>query len=259
VPAKAGSGSISVEVGTKSATTTTSFAYDWIGVVTTYAGKAGANGYVDGSSDAARFTDPTGIAVDNNGNIYVAELFKHTIRKISPAGDVSTFAGQAGTSGSDDGTGSVARFNYPTGLAVDQNGNLYVTDQGNFVIRKITSDGVVTTIAGLAGQLGSEDGTGSAARFRNTSGITVDNSGNVYVTDQGNNTIRKITSAGVVTTIAGQVGVAGSNNGTGNAASFNNPTSIAVDNSGNLSHDPQDHSIRCCYHPCWKCWKCWKR
>lgn len=245
VPAKVGSGLVNVQVGTKTAVSTTDFIYDWIGTVTTFAGKAGVGGYVDGSADAARFSDINGIAVDNNGNIYVPELFKHTIRKITPTGVVTTIAGQAGVAGSDNGNGSAALFRYPTGIAVDNNGNLYVTDQGNFMIRKITPAGDVTTLAGLAGGPGSDDGTGTAARFRNTSGITVDGNGTVYVTDHGNNTIRKITPAGNVTTLAGQVLAAGNANGTGSAASFDNPTGIAVDNNGNLFiSDQHNHMIR---------------
>ena len=105
------------------------------------------------------------MAVDGSGNVYVADTNNYTIRKITPAGVVSTLAGLAGTSGSADGTGSAARFNYPHGVAVDSSGNVYVADSGNNTIRKITPAGVVSTLAGLAGSSGSADGTGSAARF----------------------------------------------------------------------------------------------
>ena len=207
------------------------------GVVTTLAGTAGVLGSTDGTGSGASFVFPTGVAVDVSGNVYVADSSNETIRKITSAGVVTTLAG-AQTGGSADGTGSVARFNFPTGVAVDSSGNVYVADQNNRIIRKITSAGVVTTLAGTAGQVGSADATGSAASFFNPTCVAVDASGNVYVTD--NNTIRKITSAGVVTTLAGTfltgtfLTVAGSTDGTGSAASFNQPSGIAVDASGNV-------------------------
>src|SRR2546428_297097 len=135
----------------------------------------------------------------------------------------TTLAGQAGSGGSADGTGSAARFSCPTGVATDSSGNVYVADSSNYTIRKITPAGVVTTLAGLAGSYGSADGTGSAARFEVPFGVATDSSGNVYVADGGNNTIRKITPAGVVTTLAGLAGITGSDDGTGSAARFNAP------------------------------------
>src|SRR5436190_2246642 len=141
----------------------------------------------------------------------------------------TTFAGLP--PGSTDGTGSAARFNSPAGVAVDSAGNTYVADTVNSTIRKITPAGVVTTFAGLAGSTGSTDGTGSAARFNFPSGVAVDRAGtgNIYVGDTSNFTIRKITPAAVVTTLAGSPGVRGGANGTGSAASFELPEGIAVD------------------------------
>ena len=133
--------------------------------ITTLAGRAGSAGSADGTGSAARFYYPRGVAVDSAGNVYVADTGNHTIRKVTPAGVVTTLAGLAGSSGSADGTGSAARFNYPPGVAVDSAGNVYVADTGNHTIRKVTPAGVVTTLAGLAGSSGSADGTGSAARF----------------------------------------------------------------------------------------------
>jgi sugar lactone lactonase YvrE len=204
------------------------------GVVTTVAGLNFTSGSADGTGSAARFNFPEGICADSSANLYVADTVNHTIRKITSGGAVSTLAGLAGSSGSADGTGSAARFNRPSGIAVDNSGNLYVTDRSNRTIRKITSGGAVSTLAGLAGSSGSADGTGSAARFNFPEGICADSSGNLYVADTLNNTIRKITSGGAVSTLAGLAGSSGSADGTGSAARFNGPSGIAVDNSGNL-------------------------
>src|SRR4051812_20684041 len=199
----------------------------------TLAGSAGY-GSSDGTGSAARFNNPFGVAIDSAGNSYVADTSNHTIRKITAAGVVTTLAGLAGTSGSADGTGSAARFFLPKGVAVDSTGNVYVADTNNHTIRKITPAGVVSTLAGFAHSPGSNDGTGSDAAFFNPSGVSVDSVGNVYVADTGANTIRKITPAGVVTTIAGQPGAFGSNDGTGPNAHFLFPTGVTVDSGGNL-------------------------
>src|SRR5439155_12482847 len=129
----------------------------------------------------------------------------------------------AGSPGSDDGTASAARFNVSPGVATDSSGNVYVADTYNYTIRKITPAGVVTTLAGLAGFTGSADGTGSAARFNRPQGVATDSSGNVYVADSSNHTIRQITPAGVVTTLAGLAANPGSAGGTGSAARFSQP------------------------------------
>src|ERR1035441_196004 len=152
--------------------------------------------------------------------------------KADPSYTWSTLAGQLGGTGSVDGAGSTARFNNPSGVAVDSAGNVYVADSQNKTIRKVASDGVVTTLAGSAGQAGSADGTGSAARFDYPQGVAVDSAGNVYVADTYNHTIRKVTSGGVVTTVAGSAGYYGSADGTGSAARFNNPSGVAVDSAG---------------------------
>jgi len=158
----------------------------------------------------------------------VAEKHNNTIRKVTPAGVVTTLAGNANSDpGSTDGTGSAARFDVPQGVAVDSAGNVFVADTYNNTIRKVTPAGVVTTLAGSANDAGSADGTGSAARFYYPSGVAVDSAGNVYVADAGNDTIRKVTSEGVVTTLAGLAGSFGSADGTGSAARFNAPSGIA--------------------------------
>ena len=159
----------------------------------TLAGTAGSFGSTDGTGSAARFYFPQGVAVDSAGNVFVADMFNDTIRKITSAGVVTTLAGLADSSGSTDGTGSAARFNFPTSVAVDSAGNVYVADTTNQTIRKVTSAGVVTTLAGSAGNAGSADGTGSAARFSGPHGVAVDTAGNIFVADRSNHTIRSST------------------------------------------------------------------
>jgi DNA-binding beta-propeller fold protein YncE len=117
--------------------------------------------------------------VDTAGNVFVADYFNFTIRKVTPAGEVTTLAGMAGSPGSANGTGNNARFNYPAGVAVDSAGNVYVADQDNSTIRKVTPEGVVTTLAGLAGSAGSANGTNRAARFSGPQGVAVDSAGNL--------------------------------------------------------------------------------
>ena len=204
------------------------------GAVTTLAGSPGARGNLDGAGTAASFSYPVGLAQTTDGTVYVADAMNHTIRRISVGGGVSTFAGTAGMSGATDGTGAAARFNYPTGLALDSGGNLYVADSTNNLLRKITPAGVVTTLAGLAGVSGSQDGAGSYALFNNPGGLSVDPTGDVYVADTGNSLIRRVTPAGVVATLAGLPGVAGYRNGTLAEAWFNQPRALALDASGNL-------------------------
>jgi arabinan endo-1,5-alpha-L-arabinosidase len=202
--------------------------------ISTLAGQAGIAGSADGAGMAARFNYPADVTADSGGIIYVADTANHTIRRISPAGAVTTLAGLAGSSGSADGTGAAARFNHPAGAAVDGAGNVYVADTDNATIRKITPAGVVSTVAGTAGARGSSDGTGSAASFNGPSGIAADTAGNLYVADTLNHTIRRVTPAGAVSVIAGTAGVSGSADGTGSAARFHGPQGLAIDGAGNL-------------------------
>lgn len=204
------------------------------GAVTTFAGTASIRGSADGTGTAATFSMPNGIAVDAAGNLYVADSMNDTIRKITATGAVTTFAGTAGLSGSANGNGATARFNLPTGLAIDGTGNVYVSDTTNNLIRKITATGDVTTLAGLDGVSGSQDGTGGTAFFNHPNGLTIDSAGNLYVADTGNSVIRKITPAGTVTTIAGLAGIAGLLDGGGSDAFFNQPQALGIDAGGNL-------------------------
>ncbi|HMJ04986.1 MAG TPA: putative Ig domain-containing protein [Chthoniobacterales bacterium] len=212
------------------------------GVVSTFAGLSGSSGASDGTGSAARFFLVDGLAADGAGNVYVADSY--TIRKITPSGLVTTLAGQFGSQGNADGTGSAARFSGPSSVAVDDAGYVYVADKGNNTIRKITPQGDVTTLAGLAGSPGSVDGAGSAARFNYPEGITADAGGNLYVADASSNTIRKITPSGVVTTLAGLAGSFGSADGTGSAARFSQPRALAVDGRSNIYVADSNYLIR---------------
>jgi hypothetical protein len=195
------------------------------GVVTTLAGLAGSAGSADGSGSVAR---------DASGNYFVADSANHTIRKVTSGGVVSTLAGSAGTAGTADGTGTSARFNTPAGVAVDGAGNVYVADSVNHTIRKITSTGTVSTVAGQAGSSGSQDGTGSAARFNHPGGLAMGSTGELYLADTGNSTIRRISATGVVTTVAGLAGIPGLMDGTGGSAWFDQPEGLTLGTDGNL-------------------------
>jgi len=198
------------------------------GVISVFAG--GTQGYADGVGTNARFYYPQGVTVDSAGNLYISDVGNARIRKISPAGVVTTFAG-SGAAGSTNGLGTNASFRNPEHLACDSSGNIYVADWNTALIRKISPAGLVTTLAG-SGVQSSVDGIGTAATFNNPQGITLDSTGNVYVTEVTGNRIRKITPNGLVTTLAGST--SGSANGTGAQATFNVPVGIVMDTSNNL-------------------------
>lgn len=199
------------------------------GLVKTLAG-TGIAGSKDGPTHLASFNMPVGIAVDKSGNVFVSDTYNHKIRKITKDGRVLTLAG-TGNQGSTDGAGINASFNYPSGIVLDSVGNLYVGDPNNYKIRKIDTTGVVSTFIGYT--WGSADGIGDAASFQAPSSFAMDGSDNLYVADDEANTIRKITPDRRVTTLAGN-GEAGSADGQGSNASFNNPSGIAVDSKGNV-------------------------
>jgi hypothetical protein len=213
-------------------------------VVNTLAGDASQHGGNDGTNSAARFDSPQGVAVDGAGNLYVADTANNAIRKVTPVGTnwvVTTLAGAGRfNEGSNDGTNTTARFNHPYGIAVDSATNLYVADTINHTIRKVAPVGtnwVVTTVAGMATNAGSANGTNSSARFFSPAALTVGSGTNLYVADTSNHAIRKVTPAGtnwVVSTVAGLAGTPGSANGTNTDARFASPAGIAVDSAGQL-------------------------
>jgi len=196
------------------------------GTVRTVAGDA-EPGAVDGHGSAARLSASGGnaIAVGPDGTVYLADNLNNVIRKISPAGDVTTWLGQAGAAGHVDATGTAARFAAPGGIAVSRAGLVYVCDQHNRVIRVVTHDGVVSTLAGAPGEAASVDGLGAAARFVAPAAITIDNDGNLFVEDGSR--LRRVTPSGMVTTIAGGP-LAGSDDGLGRAARFNGVVALAT-------------------------------
>jgi len=206
------------------------------GVVSTFAGIPGQPGSTDGPAAQAQFSGPQGVAVDAQGNVFVADSSNNTIRMIS-GGVVSTLAGTAGVKGSADGTGSAAQFNGPNGVAVDGKGNLFVADSGNNTIRMVTPGGSVTTLAGNPDPLngaGFADGVGAAAKFNVPNDVAVDAAGNIYVADFLNNRVRKVSQTatgtnGVVTTLAGST--QGHADGVGTAATFDHIAGVAVDTS----------------------------
>ena len=244
VPTGASTGKITVQVGAQVATSTDDFVYISTvstSTVSTLAG-SGEFGFAEGTGTSAQFWGPYGVAVDASGNVYVADEGNHRIRKITPTGTVSTLAG-SGTAGFADGSGTDAQFYYPLGVALDASGNVYVADKVNHRIRKITPTGTVSTLAG-SGTAGFADGGGTAAQFYSPYGVAVDASGNVYVADAVNHRIRKITSSGTVSTLAGS-GTAGFADSDGTNAQFNNPFGVAVDASGNVYvADRLNHRIR---------------
>ena len=227
VPLGAGTGKVTVSIN-GTLLTGPVFTYNLSYYVSTFAGN-GSVALVNGAGAAASFRAPNDLVTDASGNIYVTDY--NAIRKITPDGVVTTLAGSVAL-GSADGTGSNASFGSLTGIAIDANGTLYVSDAGNYRIRKVTSAGVVTTLAGSS--YGFADGAGTAAQFRFPAGIGVDKNGNVFVNDPSNNRVRKITPDGVVSTFAG-TGIPGANDGPpGTSATLNFPQGLVIDNSGNV-------------------------
>lgn len=214
------------------------------GNVGTLAGSPLSPGTADGPGATARFTFPFDVATAPSGIVYVSDTGSHTIRAISPDGNVSTLAGSPGARGAIDGTGSAARFNEPAGLAIGPEGQLYVADRGNGTLRVVTPDGEVSTLAGSSGHFGYSDGIGAAARFSRFNGVDVDSDGNVWIADTNNVTIRRVTPAGVVSTIAGVPGESAPVDGTGTNARFSFPYQLTVDSGDNVYVADGDSTIR---------------
>ncbi len=225
-----------------------SLSVDCQNVVSTFAGN-GEAGLVNGDIEGARFSGPFGICKDKDGNLYIADAENHCIRKITQEGEVSTYVG--GAEGYQDGIAAFARFNQPINICADEEGNLYVSDFLNHRIRKVSTDGIVSTVAG-SGEDGFLNGTGEEAKFNYPRGIVIDKEGNLFVADSWNHRIRKIDlAANEVTTHAGGgiftgVGSAGDwKDGKGAAARFYTPSGLSIDEGGNLYvADPFNHRIR---------------
>ncbi len=198
------------------------------------AGSIGGPGMLDARGGAARFAEPHGVAVTPGGITYVADTANCVIRKIDSEGEVSTFSGAPGLCGDADGPSSSARFNRPWGLALDDTGLLYVTDYANHALRRVDSAGAVVTLAGASTAPGGEDGVGSSGHFRNPAGLTFVRGVGLVVADQGNHTIRRVTLAGSVTTVAGLAGVAGHVDELGALARFFGPTGLVASADGTL-------------------------
>ena len=211
------------------------------GFVSTFAG-SGTQSSVDGQGTLASISNPAGLAFDSKGNLFVSESTGNKIRKINPSGYVSTFAG-SGSAAFGNGQGTSASFNAPCGIVIDPNDNIYVADQTNNRIRKISASGLVSTIAG-SGVASNLDGQGTSATFYGPRGIALDLNGTLYVSEIFNNQIRKINASGYVSKYAGS-GVTGSTDGQGTSASFDTLDLITLDSTGNrFVADRYNHKIR---------------
>jgi len=201
--------------------------------VSTLAGLAGNIGSDDGTGSAARFYNPQGAVLSSSGDLFLADTSNEVVRRITPGGAVSTLAGIPGVAGSANGLAQLSSFNEPHSLALDPGGNLYISDRLNYVVRKLSTDGQVSTFVGQ-GVSGANDGPGGSAQFARPQGLGLDATGYLFVADTWNHTIRKISSAGWVTTVGGNPGTPGDSDGVGSAAQFNNPVGLAVAADGSI-------------------------
>jgi sugar lactone lactonase YvrE len=209
------------------------------GIITTFAG-TGAFGFSGdgGPASKAQLANPNSVVVDSGGNLYITDAGNHRIRKVSRDGTITTVAGNGTIGSSGDGGPAIsAQLNSPCALALDNAGNLYITDQNDNRIRKVTASGVIATLAGvgLAGYSG-DNGPAASAQLSNPLGIALDTIGNLYIADRGNNRIRKVDTSGTITTVAGNGSVTFvlTDGGLATNASLNQPTGVAIDSAGNL-------------------------
>lgn len=246
VPARAGKGEVAVTTNAETATGPV-FNFEYTVDVTTIGGQAGVSGNINGDATVSRFNLPSEIKIDPNGNIYVSDRGNHAIKRVTPGGVTSVYAGFSGSMGATDGDITIATFNGPNGIAFDNAGSMYLADLGNSKIRKITSGitaaSVVSVFSGT-GVLGFVNGLSTVSQYNVPEDCAVDAAQNVYVSEFGNHTIRKLNSSGESTTLAGD-GTPGFVNGTGTAAKFNNPIGIAFNLTGDLIvADYGNHVIR---------------
>ncbi|HWD87002.1 MAG TPA: hypothetical protein VG367_02675 [Mucilaginibacter sp.] len=214
------------------------------GTVTTFAG-SGASGFADGSGTGAQFSNPSGMVVDAQGNVYISDTFNNRIRKMTPDGTVTTVAGN-GTAGHVDADAADAEFYAPQGLAIDASGNIFVADYGNNVIRKIGTDGMVSTYAGNGFAAFADGAALKVAAFNGPAGLAFDTKGNLFVADENNDMIRKITPTGGVSLVAGGIGGGYLNLTVDSAANswgaFSKPSGLVFDSKGNLYVTDQNNS-----------------
>ncbi len=199
------------------------------GTATNFAGAYGSRAFANGTTTAARFSKPEGVFYDStNDRLLVSDVLNYQVRSVATS-NVTTIAGSlSSVSGYLNANGTSALLNEPKGIVVDSSGNILFVDSKNNAIRKITSAGDVTTLAGsISGETGTADGSGLTARFNGPYGMTIDAQNNLYVADGTSNTIRKITSAGVVTTLAGLAGIDGNTDGYSSVATLSKPRGVA--------------------------------
>ena len=209
------------------------------GIITTFAGRGGLNPGDGGPATAAQIGDISGVATDAAGNVYFSDQTFSRIRKVDIAGIITTVAGNGvGGYGGDNGPASSAEIEDPEGLAVDAAGNIYFADQQNNIVRKVDTNGIITTIAGTPGTIegfSGDNGPATAAQLAGPSGVDIDSAGNVYIGDWGNNRVRMVSPAGIITTVAGTaMGGYNGDNQPATAAELNGPRGVACDAAGNL-------------------------
>lgn len=242
IPLRAGTGPIVLETLVDSADGPV-FTYSYTVTVTTLAGQAGLAGNVIGDATVSKFNLPSEIKVGSDGNIYVSDRLNNCIKKVTPAGITSLYTGQSASPGGTNGDISVATYTGPNGIGYDKNGNTYLAEVSGCRIRKITSGGIVSTLAGT-GIPGYVNGNSSITQFDTPQDCAIDNDLNIYVPEFGNNTIRKLSPSGESITLAGD-GTPGFADGTGSAARFTTPTGIVIDLNGDfVVADFGNHRIR---------------